>query len=471
MKKTKVICTIGPASYDKEILKQMINAGMDVIRINLSHADHKFCEKTINNIKELNTELNKKITIILDLKGPEIRIGKIKRGQATLVANSIIRIINDDIVGDKTAFATNYKGLYKEVTPNTKILLDDGLIELTVISIDGTDIVCKVENEGTIADNKGVNIPSIKLNTPFLSRADREDILFAIKLNVDFLALSYISSSIDVLEISDLLIELKNDHIGLISKIETASAVEDIDEIIKVSDGIMIARGDLGVQVPMEQLPAIQKTIIEKCFLANKVSIVATELLASMQSNPRPSRAEVSDVATAVIDGVDAVMLSGETTVGEYPVDAVSMMSRIIESAEEDLNYLALLDKAMETEKQDITSAIAYSVADSANRLQVGCIVAATNSGYTARKISRFKPNCPIIATSPNEGVVKSLTLNWGIYPILVEEYKNTDEIIAEAKSIAKKMMSLDIGDKVIITGGFPVGKVQHTNFMKIEEI
>ena len=471
MKKTKIICTIGPASCEKETLRQMIEKGMDVARINLAHADHSFCEKVINNIRELNQEMDNNIAIMLDIAGPDLRVGRFKDGSAKLEANSIIRIVTEDIIGDKAAFTTNYKDLYNDVRPDDKILLDDGLIELIVLSIDGSDILCRVGNEGIIQDHKGVNVPNCKLNIDFLSPKDREDIDYALKMGVDYLAISFVRSSLDVLEVNDLLIEKNNDHVNIITKIETVNAVEEIDDIIRLSDGIMIARGDLGVEVPLEKIPSIQKDIIEKCYLNNKISIVATEMLASMQLNKRPTRAEVSDVANAVLDGADAVMLSGETTIGHYPVETVDVMSRIIESTEEDINYLELLDKAMEIEKQDITTAIAYSVVDSAIRLRPKCIVVSTRTGYTARKISRFRPNCPIIAMSPNPDTITGLALNWGVYPVLVNEYQSTDEIINNSKQIAHKMMGLEPGDIIIVTGEFPISTVKHTNFMKIEQI
>jgi pyruvate kinase len=470
MKKTKIVCTIGPVSYSKEVLKQLIKEGMNVARINLSHANYAFCEKTIKNIRELNKELDTNISIMLDLQGPEIRIGKFKDGSASLEKGSIIRIVKEDIVGDKTAFSTNYKDLYKDVRIGNKILLNDGLIELQVTGLDGSDIICRVETEGVIEDNKGVNIPGVRLNMPFISNKDKEDIVFASKMDVDFLALSHISNSFDVLDATDLLIELGNDHINIISKIETRSAIEELDEIIKVSDGIMVARGDLGVEIPMEKVPHIQKEIIDKCHYANKVSIIATEMLSSMQSSKRPTRAEVSDVANAVLDSVDAVMLSGETTIGNYPVETVSIMRRIIESTEEDINYYELIDKAMRTEKQDITGAISYSVVDSANKLKAQAIIASTNSGLTAKRVSRFRPRCPIIAPTPYDDTAKLLTLNWGVYAVLVDKCDSTDEIVAKCKEVAKKILNLEEKDIIIITGGFPV-ETMHTNFMKIEEI
>jgi pyruvate kinase len=471
MKKTKIVCTIGPSSSSKEVLKEMIIAGMNVARLNLSHASYSFCGKVVENINELNDELNKNIAIIFDVKGPEIRVGKFENGSAHLEKDSLVKIMKDDIIGTKEEFSLTYPDLINDIKVDDKILLDDGLIEITVIEKHEDYLLCKVENDGLIEDNKGVNIPGVKCSMTFLSEKDKEDIRFASSMKADFIALSYTGCGMDVLDVSDLLIELQDDHIGIIAKIENASGVEEIDEIIRLSDGIMIARGDLGVEVPMEKLPTIQKDIIEKCHAANKISIVATEMLASMQENMRPTRAEVSDVANAVLDGVDAVMLSGETTIGNYPIETVDVMSRIIESTEEDINYLEIMDKTMSNEKQDITGAISYSVVDIALRLGVKAIVTATNSGYTAKKISRFRPSCPIIATSPSMDAVKSLTLNFGVYPVLVNEFDNTDEIIKNAKQTAKDMMKLESGDKIIITGGLPLFDIKHTNFLKIEEI
>jgi pyruvate kinase len=471
MKKTKIICTAGPSSSSKEVLKEMIKNGMDAVRLNLSHASYSFCGKVVENINELNDELNTNVSTIFDIKGPEIRVGKFENGVANLEKDSLVKIYKDEIIGTKEAFSLTYPNLINDVNVDDKILLNDGLIELTVTQIHDDYIVCKVENDGEIEDNKGVNVPNVKCSMTFLSEKDKEDIKFASSMNADFIALSYTSCGMDVLDVSDLLIELNDDHVGIISKIENASGVEDVEEIIRLSDGIMIARGDLGVEVPMEKLPTIQKSIIEKCHEANKISIVATEMLASMEENMRPTRAEVSDVANAVLDGADAVMLSNETAVGNYPIETVEVMSRILESTEEEIDYIAMMDKTMSNEKQDTTGAISYSVVDITLRLKTKAIVTATNSGYTARKISRFRPSCPIIATSPSIDTVKSLTLNFAVYPVLVNEVDSTDEIINNSKKITKDMMRLEPGDKIIITGGIPLSDVKHTNFIKVEEI
>lgn len=471
MNKTKIIATIGPASKEREILKDLILNGMDVARINLSYADHDFCVDVVEKINELNKELNTNVAVMLDTEGPDIRIGKFAGGSAYFKAGSKIRIYMDDIVGDSTKFSVSYPKLIDDVKYNSTIRLNDGRMNLVVVDKGKDYLLCEVKNDGIVEDNKSINIPGVRINRPFLSKKDKEDIKFANEIGVDFLALSFVSTSEDILEVNDMLINLGNDHIGIIAKIENESAVNEVDEIIRVSDGVMIARGDLGVELPLERVPGIQKAIISKCHIAGKVSIVATELLSSMEHVSRPTRAEVSDVANAVLDGVDAVMLSGETTIGQFPVDTLKVMERIIKSAEEDINYLDFLDKAMRTEKQDTTGSLAYSVADISNRLRCGCIVAPTMSGYTARKMSRFRPFCPIIAVSPDVKTVKSLSLHFGVNAILTDELKSFDKMIEEAKEIAIKMLDIKEGTKIIITGGYPFNKIKHTNFMKIEEL
>lgn len=471
MNKTKIVATIGPSSNSKEILKQLIIEGMDVVRLNMSHSDYPFCTDVINKISELNQELKTNISIMLDTEGPNVRVGKFVGGKAFLAKGDFIRIYMDELIGDSTKFSVNYPGLLNDVGYNHILKIDDGIIELQVIEKGTNYLLCEVIKEGMIENNKSLNVPEAKLSMPFLSEKDKEDILFANKMKVDFLALSFVSSSEDVLKVNDMLIDLNNDHLGIIAKIENERAISEIDEIIRVSDGIMIARGDLGVEIPMERVPGIQKSVIHKCHIMGKVSIVATELLKTMENDIRPTRAEVSDVANAVLDGADAVMLSGETTIGKYPVETLSVMEKIILSAEEDINYLELLDSAMRTEKQDITGMIAYSVAECADRLKSKAIIAPTISGYTARKMSRFRPSCPIIAVSPDQNTVKSLTLHFGVTPVLIGELNSFDRIISKSKEIAKSLMDTQTGDKIIITGGYPFKDIKHTNFMKIEEL
>ena len=471
MKKTKIIATIGPASSTKETLRDMINNGMNIARINMTHADHTFCDKVIKTIRELNKDLNKNVAIMLDTKGPDITTGKFENGMAFLKQGDKIRIYRDELLGDCTKFSTSYPNIVDELDIDSIVKINDGLLELKVVGLSEDSLICEVVTGGCIYDNKGINIIGQRLKVPFLTEKDKNDIDYACKQKVDLLALSFISSSEEILEVNDILINNKNDNIRIIAKIENERALDDIEEIIKVSDAIMVARGDLGVELPLEKLPGIQKNIINKCHEYGKVSIIATEMMSSMETSIRPTRAEVSDVANAVIDGVDAVMLSGETTVGKCPVSALSMMYKIIESAEEDINYYSMTDKAMSTEKQDITSSIAYSVVDSSHRLKIKTIVTPTMSGYTAKKISRFRPICPIIALSPDKNVVMELSMYYGIYAYLIEEVSSFDKMMDLCKKIAKEKCDVYSSDKIIITGGYPFKNSNHTNFMKIEEL
>lgn len=471
MNKTKIIATIGPASEKTDILKGLIMAGMDVARFNLSYASYDFCLKMVEKIRKLNVELNTNVAIMLDLNGPKVQVGRLHAPKVTLKKEDRIRIYMDDLLGDETKFSVSYSKLIDDVKYNTEILLHDGKVRLKVVDKDLNYILCEVMDGGEISENDSINIPNVKMGLPFISTKDKDDILFANKIGADFLALSFVQNAEDVLEVNDLLIEMGNDHLGIIAKIENESAVEEIDEIIKVSDGILVARGDLGVEIPMERVPSIQKSIINKCHLMGKVSIVATEFLSSMETEVRPSRAEVSDVANAVLDSVDAVLLAGETTIGKYPVETLTMMDKIITSSEEDINYYELLDKSMRSEKQDITGSLVYSVTDCANRLKCKAIIAPTMSGYTARKMSRFRPSCPIIAVSPDEETVRSLALHFAVRGVHIDELHTLDKIIHTSKNITKELIPIDSGDKIIITGGYPFKDVKHTNFMKIEEI
>lgn len=471
MNKTKIIATIGPASSDKAILREMINTGLDVVRINLKHASYEFCKDIIKKINELNLELNKTIAVMLDTRGPEVRIGKFLGGEAYLKKDSKIRIYMNELLGDSTKFSVNYPGLINDVKYDTILKLDDGLIELKVLDKGEDYLLCQVLNDGVIKDNKGMNVLGIHLNIPFLSEKDKEDIKFACENNVDFIALSFVESSENILEVNDLLIHYGNDHIGIIAKVENERALDEIDDIIRLSEGVMVARGDLGVELPLEKVPGVQKMIINKCHLEGKISIVATELLSSMETVIRPTRAEVSDVANAVLDGTDAVMLSGETTTGKYPVETLQTMEKIIKAAEVNIDYLGLLEKAIKTEDNDVTGILSYNVAETSTRLNCKAIIAPTVSGYTARKISRFKPKCPIIASTPNIDTAKSLMLHFGVCPVIIEELKTFDRIINHARKITTDLIEINSGDKIIITGGYPFKEIKHTNFMKIEEL
>ena len=470
MKKTKIVATIGPASKDENIIKEMILSGMDIARINMKHADYKFATSIIKIINKLNDELETNVAIMLDLKGPDLTVGKFQGGTAYLNKGTKIRIYKDEVLGDATKFSVSTKDFIKKVKVNTTIKLNDGMIELLVEDKNDDYLLCNVITGGFIEDNKGVNVKNYIEDMNYLSEKDIDDIKFAHKMNVDYIALSFISSAEDVMKVNDLLIELDNSHIAIISKIENENALEDLDSIIENSDGVMVARGDLGVEIPLERVPGIQKQVINKCHRLGKVSLVAAEMLLSMENNVRPTRAEVSDVANAVLEGVDCVVLSGETTIGKYPTITIDTMSKIIESTEQDLNYYEFLDKTMRTENQDISGNISYSTVDCADRLKCKFIVVPTMSGYTAKKISRFRPKCPIIALSPDSEVVKELSMYYGIYSIHIGEIKTFDKMM---KLVHDSVVNLGAttGDKVIVTGGYPFKEVKHTNFMKIEEI
>lgn len=471
MKKTKIIATIGPASDNKDIVKNMILNGMDVARVNMSHSSHEFLKHVVDIIDELNKELHMNVSVMIDTNGPSVQIGHIEGGHAYLNTGDKIRVYTEPIIGNSTRFSVSYPHFLEEVKVNTTLKINDGLVELLVIDKGHDYLLCEVVVGGLVEEYKKINTIGVKLNIPFLSEKDKEDILFASKLKVDFIALSFVSTHEDVLEVNDLLINTEDAHMTIISKIENAYAMDDLDEIIHVSDGVMVARGDLGVELPLERIPGIQKQIINKCHYLSKVSIVATEMMASMEESARPTRAEVSDVANAVLDGVDAVMLTGETTIGRYPTEVLSMMSKILESAEEDSNYFDFQSRAYRTEKQDTTGSIAFSVVDCANRLKATCIVAPTMSGYTARKLSRFRPTCPILAMSPDVETVQSLNIYYGVYPIVIDETKSFDKMMELAKKKATEIFHLEEGERIIITGGYPFKEVKHTNFMKIEDL
>lgn len=471
MNKTKIVATIGPASQDKEILKQMILAGLDVIRINMSHADYKFCDDVISKLKELNQELNTNVALMMDLNGPTVVVNRLKGKQLTLKTGDTIEIYGDREVDGKHAFSVSYDGLGKDLKYNSHLVLDDHEIILKVIDKSDDIVTCLVEKGGNLKLGMKVISPDCKLRFPFLTEKDKKDILYAHEHDVDFLALSFVMNSENVLEVNDLLIQMNDNRMSILTKIETEEAVDEIDEIIRVSDGIIIARGDLGISLPVERIPGIQKMIIHKCHNEGKVSLVATEFLASMESSSHPTRAEVSDIANAVLDGVDSVILCGETTIGKYPIEALTMMEKIIETSEEDVPYFELLDIAMRTEEDGITGTLAYSVVTCANRLRCVAIVTPTVTGYTARRISRFRPICPIVALCEDESVIKQLSLYFGVYGVKISEFTSFDKMMKEAMKELKQFMDTKEHDKVIITGGYPFRKVKHTNFMRIEEL
>lgn len=470
MKKTKIIATLGPASNDINIISEMINNGVDVIRLNMSHATYEFCDDVIKNVRKLEKKLNKVIGIMIDTDGPCIRLDKLIEDKVFLSKDKEIKLYNYHVVCNNTQLSTNCHNLIEYLQINSEIKLSNGNVTLKVIQINNDNVICKIIEEGYIYSNQTVYIKDAYLTLPFLSNKDRESILYAIKNNVDFLALSYVRFEQDVLDVIDLLIENGNDHISIISKIENDSAYESLDEILKISDGVMVARGDLGIEMPLERLPFYQKKILSSAIEQEKLGIVATDFLNSMQEEIKPSRSEVSDIYNAIIDRCDAILLSDETTVGKYPVESVEVMRKIILEAENDFLYQENLNKTIREQKQDITTSIAFSVVDSSLKLNANCILANTISGYTARKISHFHPKTSILSLTPSLNTAHSLTLNYGIIPVIIKKCNNTDEIVDECIKKFKEVMNYKDEDIIIITGGFPLDN-KSTNFMRIEKI
>lgn len=471
MKKTKLICTIGPSCSDEKILEEMIKKGMNVARVNLSHSNHDFAEEIVKKVRKLNKELNTNVGILFDTKGREIRVGDFKDGYIELIDGDKVVLTPEKANGENNRINISQKKLSLDLDIDTRILLDGGNIELVVTGIKNADITCKVIVGGILNSNATLNVPDVELNIDFLSVTDKNDILFASKLNVEYIALSFIRSANDILDVNDMLIGERNEHTEIISKIENESAIDDLENIIKVSDGVMVARGDLGVEIPLAKLPSIQKKIISEARKKNKICIVSTEMLSSMEYKTRPTRAEVSDVANAVIDGVDAVMLSKETALGMHPVLAVETMCNIIEETENSLDYHKLLLEKYDEKNVDNTTVLAYTVVDAANMLKSKAIVVSTISGYTAKKVSTFRPNSIVIVTTPSKEVAQNLSLNWGLIPVVVDKVNSMDEIIEKAREVVKDIIVLEKGDKIIVTGGFPIKKSRGTNFIKIEEI
>ncbi|MGX1982389.1 pyruvate kinase [Thermolongibacillus altinsuensis] len=473
MRKTKIVCTIGPASESVEKLVQLIEAGMNVARLNFSHGSHEEHAARIRNIREAAKITGKTVAILLDTKGPEIRTHNMENGAIELKAGSEVTISMTEVLGTPEKFSITYEGLIDDVEVGSTILLDDGLIGLEVIAIDkeAKEIKTKVLNGGVLKNKKGVNVPGVKVNLPGITEKDAADIRFGIEQGIDFIAASFVRRASDVLEIRELLEAHNALHIQIISKIENQEGVDNIDEILEVSDGLMVARGDLGVEIPAEEVPLVKKELIKKCNALGKPVITATQMLDSMQRNPRPTRAEASDVANAIFDGTDAIMLSGETAAGAYPVEAVQTMHRIALRTEQALQYRDLLTKQSKQSGKTITDAIGQSVAHTALNLDVAAIVTPTVSGYTARMISKYRPKAPIIAVTSDESVSRKLSLVWGVYPQVAQQASSTDEMLDIAVEAAVDTGIVKHGDLVVITAGVPVGETGSTNLMKVHVI
>jgi len=472
MRKTKIVCTLGPATDDKIILKKLINTGLNVARFNFSHGTHEEQKKRMDMLKEVSKEMGVHIGIMLDTKGPEIRTGNFENGIISLKEDDEYILTSREIIGNQKEGHIQYKNLGKDLELGNYVLIDDGLISLEVVEImSDQDVRCKVLNSGVIKDKKGVNIPNVKLNLPSLTDKDKKDLIFGIENNVDFIAASFIRKKEDVLEIREFLENSGCKEVGIISKIENREGVDNIDEILRVSNGIMVARGDLGVEIDAEEVPLVQKDIINKCNKVGEPVITATQMLDSMIRNPRPTRAEVSDVATAIFEGSDAIMLSGETAAGKYPVEAVETMANIACKIEDSLDYEEIFKTKSDISDNTITNAISVATCRTTLSLDASAVITATSSGYTAREVAKFRPKVPIIAATHSNKVMRKMSLVWGAYPIKIKKVDATDELIDLSVSEALEKGYISNGDLVVVTAGVPVGIAGSTNLIKVHVV
>ena len=470
IKRTKIVCTLGPASQSEEVLRELILNGLNVCRFNFSHGSHEEHKGRIDMVKKVREELNRPIAILLDTKGPEIRTGNFADPEVLLEEGSEFTITMDEVVGTKEICTVSYKGLADDVKEGDTILIDDGLVGLRVKSVENGNIKCIVENSGIVKNHKGVNVPGVKINLPAITPKDVSDIEFGIEEGIDMIAASFVRKASDVLAIREILEKNNAGDVLILSKIENQEGVENIDEILQVSDGIMVARGDLGVEIPTEEIPIVQKMIIKKCNELAKPVITATQMLDSMIRNPRPTRAEVTDVANAIYDGTDAIMLSGETAAGKYPVEAVKVMASIAKRIEQTLDYDRML-KEKGSKNVTVTDAISHATCTTAVDLNASAIITSTSSGYTAKMVSRFRPQAPIIAATSNEAVMRRLALTWGVCPIKSALAGNTDEVIEKSIEASIESGYVKNGELVVITAGVPVGVSGTTNLIKVHVI
>ena len=469
-KKTKIVCTLGPVSQSEETLTKLIENGLNVCRFNFSHGSHEEHKERMDIVKKVRDELKKPVAILLDTKGPEIRTGNFADPEVFLEEGSKFIITMADVIGTKEMCTVSYKGLAEDVVEGDTILIDDGLVGLKVENVVGEEIHCVVENSGIVKNHKGVNVPGVKINLPALTPKDISDIEFGITQGIDFIAASFVRKASDVLAIREVLENNNATDIQIISKIENQEGVDNLDEILQVSDGLMVARGDLGVEIPTEDIPIVQKQMIKKCNALGKPVITATQMLDSMIRNPRPTRAEVTDVANAIYDGTDAIMLSGETAAGKYPVEAVKVMAAIAKRIEETLDYDTIL-RSKGLNNTNVTDAISYATCTTAKSLTASGIVTSTSSGYTARMVSKFRPKTPIIAATPNERTSRQLSLSWGVYTVMCEQAENTDDLIDNSIEASKNEGYIHEGELVVITTGVPTGVSGTTNLIKVQVI
>lgn len=470
MRRTKIVCTIGPASENMETIKALMRGGMDVARLNFSHGTLPEHEERVKILRESVCQLGKRVGILMDTRGPEVRLGTFRQGEIVLKKGNRFTLTTEKMEGDEEKVSVNYKGLPGDLVPGALILIDDGIIALRAEQITDTEVITRVEHGGILASRKSINLPGISVSLPPLSPEDKRDIAFALEQNADYLAASFIRRASDVIAIRQLVEEQKK-QTKIIAKIENEEGIKNFSEILEVADGIMVARGDLGVEIPAEEVPLVQKKLIAACNKAGKPVITATQMLDSMIRHPRPTRAEASDVANAIFDGTDALMLSGETAAGLFPIDAVKTMARIARRTEEDLEYKRILEHLDPDHEKSVTDTISYATCRASQELGASAIISSTQSGYTARMVSKYKPRAPIIAVTPSEKVASELTITWGVYPLVSIPNYSTDEIFDAAIKAALEADLIKSGDLVIFTAGVPVGLTGTTNYMRIETV
>ena len=475
MRKTKIVCTMGPSTADDNVLRELMKAGMNVARQNFSHGDHETHLKIFNQVKRIREELGLPVASLLDTKGPEVRVKQFKDGKVELKDGQIFTLTTREVEGTAEEVSITYKNLAKDIDIGAKILADDGLIEMKVIEIDtksdGDDIRCKIVHGGFLSNNKSCNFPGAKLSMPYVSERDRSDIIFGCETGFDFIAASFVSSDADILEVRKILEENGGKDIKIIAKIENQEGVDNIDDILRVADGIMVARGDMGVEIPFENIPKLQKMLIERCYNAGKQVITATQMLESMIKNPRPTRAETTDVANAIYDGTSAIMLSGETAAGLYPIDAVKTMALIAETTENNIDYSKRFYNREVDKAENVTNAISHATVTTALDLNAKAILTVTTTGGTAKLLSKYRPNRPILSCTPNERTWRQLSLSWGVVPIMSKIMETTDDLFNHAVDCAVKEGYLENGDLVVITAGVPLGVSGTTNLMKVHVV
>lgn len=470
MRKTKIICTIGPVSENAEMLKELLLAGMNVARFNFSHGDYEEHRAKFERAVKIAKEWNLPLATMMDTKGPEIRLRDFEGGKVYLESGQDFTLTTEEIMGTSKRASITYKNLKNDIEVGKTLLIDDGLIELAIKEITDTDIICTVVNGGYVSNHKGINVPGAILSMPYISEVDKQDILFGVKMGYDYLAASFARNKQDIEEVRKLITD-NGGRMKIIAKVENMQGIDNLDEILEASDGIMVARGDMGVEVPMEEVPVIQKMMIKKALKKGKIVITATQMLDSMIKNPRPTRAETTDVANAIYDGTSAIMLSGESAAGSYPIEAVKTMARIAKRAEQDISYDSRLLKRSDEEKEDVTTAISHACCTTAMDLKASAIITVTMSGFTASMISRYQPSCQIIGCTVDETVYRQLSLLWGVKPLLIDRADSAEKLFEAAVEASKKAGLIHEGERVVLTAGVPLGISGKTNMIRVVEV